>query len=330
VEGWPVNRNSPRLTPRIVLSRHGSSDPANSRNNPARFGPGFQPDYNVDSQSEFISIGELRSGIFLTMTNDLTPPLIELLNVSLVRSGRTVLHELNLRIADGEHVAIMGPNGSGKSTLIKTITRELYPLYDRNSSMRLFGQETWNVRELRSMMGIVSNDFELFLDRPITGGEAVLSGFFGSVGLAWHLEVTAAMEDKTAELLEWLEIEHLADRVMGEMSSGEVRRVMIARALVQAPRALLLDEPSNSLDVSAQVELRHTMSKLAQSGIALLLITHHLPDVVPEIERVIFMREGRIFGDGPKAEMLTTDWLERLFGCPVQVMQQDGYYHMVS
>lgn len=264
------------------------------------------------------------------MTTSITPPLIELRDVSVVRSGRTVLHGLNLSVADGEHVAIMGPNGSGKSTLIKTITRELYPLFDPTSSMRLFGQATWNVRELRCMLGIVTNDIDPFYGRVISGEEAVLSGFFSSVGLGRYHEVTAEMREKAAEVLERLEVPHLAERPIAEMSSGEVRRIMIARALVHEPRALLLDEPSNSLDVFAQVELRHTMSKLAQSGIALLLITHHLPDVVPEIERVIFMREGRIVGDGPKPELLTAEWLGRLFGCPVQVTRQDGFYHLVS
>jgi iron complex transport system ATP-binding protein len=263
------------------------------------------------------------------MTNS-TPPFIELRNVSVVRSGRVVLHELNLRIEAGEHVAIMGPNGSGKSTLIKTITRELYPLYDRSSSMELFGQGTWNVSELRSMLGIVSNDIDPFLGRAITGHEAVLSGFFSSVGLSRHQEIKAGMSEKSDELLARLEIGHLGDRVMGEMSSGEARRVMIARALVHDPKALLFDEPSNSLDVFAQMELRRTMSLLAQSGIGLLLITHHLPDVVPEIERVIFMRGGRIVGDGSKPELLTADGLGALFGCPVQVTRQDGYYHLVS
>jgi iron complex transport system ATP-binding protein len=263
------------------------------------------------------------------MTNP-TAPLIELRNVSVVRSGRVVLHELNLRIEAGEHVAIMGPNGSGKSTLIKTITRELYPLYDARSRMKLFGQETWNNSELRSMLGIVTNYIEPFLGREITGHEAVLSGFFSSVGLGRYHEVKPAMREKTDELMAWLEIAHLAERVVSEMSSGEARRVMIARALVHEPKALLLDEPSNSLDVFAQVELRRSMSKLAQSGIALLLITHHLPDVVPEIARVIFMREGRIAGDGAKAELLTAERLGTLFGCPVKVTRQDGYYHLVS
>jgi len=292
--------------------------------------PNGLPDYNGNSQSKFISHRQSEAIHSNHMTTDLTPPLIELRNVSVVRSGRSVLHGLNLRIEAGEHVAIMGPNGSGKSTLIKTITRELYPLFDPSSSMRLFGQETWNVRELRTMLGIVTNDIDPFYVRPITGEDAVLSGFFSSVGLGRYHEVTPSMYEKTSEVMTWLEIAHLAGRVIGEMSSGEVRRVMIARALVHAPRALLFDEPSNSLDVFAQVELRHTMSKLAQSGIALLLITHHLPDVVPEIERVIFMREGRIFGDGAKSELLSAEWLGRLFGCPVQVTRQGGYYHLVS
>lgn len=263
------------------------------------------------------------------MTNH-NPPLIELRNVSVARSGRVVLHDLNLRIEAGEHVAIMGPNGSGKSTLIKTITREFYPLQDEGSSMKLFGQQSWDVSELRSLLGIMTNDLAGFYVRPIIGRDAVLSGFFSSVGLWRHQKITPAMGEKTDELLAWLEIEHLARRVVGEMSSGEVRRVMIARALVHQPKALLFDEPSNSLDVVAQIELRRTMSKLAQSGIALLLITHHLPDVVPEIERVIFMRDGRIVGDGSKPELLTADRLGSLFGCPVHVTTQDGYYHLVS
>jgi iron complex transport system ATP-binding protein len=264
------------------------------------------------------------------MKTQAAPPLIELNNVSVVRSGREVLHMLSLRIEAGEHVAIMGPNGSGKSTLIKTFTRELYPRYDGISSMKLFGQASWNVSELRTMLGIVSNDIAPFYERAVSGRDAVLSGFFSSVGLGSYHKVTAAMQEKAEEVMAWLEIGHLAERVVGEMSSGEARRVMIARALVHDPKALLFDEPSNSLDVFAQLELRNTMSKLAQSGVALLLITHHLPDVVPEIERVIFMRGGRIVGDGAKPELLTTAGLSSLFGCPVQVTRQDGYYHLVS
>ena len=250
--------------------------------------------------------------------------------VSVARAGQVVLHDLNLRIEAGEHVAIMGPNGSGKSTLIKTITRELYPMQQEGSYMSLFGQEGWDVSELRSMLGIVNNDLAPFHSRPITGRDAVLSGFFSSIGLWRHQKIKPEMREKTRELMAWLEISHIADRIVNEMSSGELRRVMIARALVHDARALLLDEPSNSLDVSAQIELRQTLSKLAQSGIALLMITHHLPDVIPDIERVIFLREGRIVGDGPKSKLLTPASLGRCSAAPYKVIKQDGYYHLVS
>lgn len=258
------------------------------------------------------------------------PPLLEMRNVNVVRGGREVLHSLDLTIAQGEHVAILGPNGCGKSTLIKTITRELYPVFDPTTSIRLFGRDTWNVSELRTLMGIVSNDVEPFTARPIMGLEAVLSGFFSSVGLGYHHAVTEAMRRKARQVMRWLEIAHLSGREVSQMSSGEVRRVLIGRALVHSPRALLFDEPSNSLDVIAQMELRQTMRKLAASGLTLLLITHHLPDVVPEIGRVLFLREGRIVDDGPKARLLTARKLTELFGTAVGITRRDGHYHLIS
>jgi iron complex transport system ATP-binding protein len=258
-----------------------------------------------------------------------TPPLIDLRNVCVMRGPRLVLHDLNLTVETGEHVAILGPNGSGKSTLIKTITRELYPVQRDGSHMLIFGQERWDISILRSLLGVVSNDIVPFCSRPVSGYEAVVSGFFSSVGLWPHQRPTAQMRQKADALLSMLEVPHLAGRNVGEMSAGEARRVMIARALVHEPRALLFDEPSNSLDVFAQGELREAMRKLAQAGIALLLITHHLPDIIPEIERVIFMREGRIFADGPKADLLTEDSLAGLFGCPIELAERDGYFHVL-
>lgn len=254
--------------------------------------------------------------------------LIEFRNVSVIRGRNTVLHEINLTIGEGEHVAILGPNGSGKSTLIKLISRELYPVQADGSFLRIFGRDRWDVSTLRSYLGVVSNDIAPFCVRPITGRDAVVSACFSSIGLWPHQHVTLEMRHKAQHLLELLEVSHLADRNVREMSAGETRRVMIARALVHEPRALLFDEPSNSLDISAQNELRETMRKLARNGIGLLLVTHHLPDIVPEIDRVILMRDGRIFADGSKADLLTPETLGSLFGCPVRLFERDGYYHL--
>jgi iron complex transport system ATP-binding protein len=245
-----------------------------------------------------------------------------------MRGDRLVLRDITLGIQAGEHVAILGPNGCGKSTLIKTITRECYPLAQEGSSLKILGKDSWNIFELRPLLGIVSNDLMNTCTREITGLEVVLSGFFSSIGIQPYHDVTPAMLDKAHQVLELLEASHLAERDMTEMSTGEGRRVLIGRALVHDPLALLLDEPSNSLDLHATHELRILLRKLAQSGIGILLVTHHLADIIPEIDRVILLREGRVFADGAKASLLTADRLSELFGLPVELAARDGYYHL--
>jgi iron complex transport system ATP-binding protein len=258
----------------------------------------------------------------------LNAPLIELRRVSVMRGENIALHDLSLTIGAGEHVAILGPNGCGKSTLIKTITRECYPLARPGSSVSILGRTHWNIFELRELLGIVSNDLMTQCTREITGFDVVLSGFFSSIGIWPNHEIEPGMRTKAAEVLELLEAPGLAVKPVNEMSSGEARRVLIARALVHSPKALLLDEPSTSLDLFAQHELRETVRKLAQSGIGIVLVTHHLSDIVPEIERVILMRGGAIAADGPKKEILTADALKDLFGVNVELAQRDGYYHL--
>ena len=255
-------------------------------------------------------------------------PLIELRNVTVMRGANTALHDLSLKIGQGEHVAILGPNGCGKSTLIKTITRECYPLAQPDSSVEILGRALWNVFDLRSMLGIVSNDLMTQCTRGITGFDVVLSGFFSSIGIWPNHHVTDEMREKAAAVLDVLEAPHLSEKPVDEMSSGEARRVLIGRALVHDPKALLLDEPSTSLDLFAQHELRETVRRLARSGIGIVLVTHHLSDIIPEIDRVILMRGGQIVGDGPKAQLLTAGSLRELFGVGVELTERDGYYHL--
>lgn len=245
-----------------------------------------------------------------------------------MRGENIALRNLSLTIGAGEHVAILGPNGCGKSTLIKTITRECYPLAGPDSSISILGESMWDVVELRKRLGIVSNDLTTQCTREITGFEIVLSGFFSSIGIWPNHEVTDEMRDRATRVLALLESPHLAEKPVEEMSSGEARRMVIGRALVHDPKALLLDEPSTSLDLFAQHELRATLRKLAQSGMGILLVTHHLSDIIPEIERVIFMRQGTVTADAPKHHALTPAGLRGLFGVDVELVQRDGYYHL--
>jgi iron complex transport system ATP-binding protein len=254
--------------------------------------------------------------------------LIELRNVRVMRGDKAALDDLSLRIALEEHVAILGPNGCGKSTLIKTITRECYPVARENSSMTILGRERWNIFELRSLLGIVSNDLLAWCKADTPAREVVLSGFFSSQRVFRNHRVLPDQERRASAALERIGVLHLADRPMEEMSSGEAQRILIARALVHEPKALIFDEPTNSLDVLAQHGLRETMRELARSGVGIVLVTHHVADIIPEIERVVLMRDGRILADGRKEELLSAEQLSKLFRMPVDISKRDGYYHV--
>ncbi len=256
------------------------------------------------------------------------PALLDLQNISVMRGEKVVLEDFSLVIRADEHVAILGPNGCGKSTLIKTITRECYPVARGLSSMTILGQDRWDVFELRAMLGIVSNDLLARSSGDVSGRDVVLSGFFSSARIFPHHVVDPKHLALAEAALAQLQILHLAERPVAEMSSGEARRVLIARALVHRPRALLFDEPSNSLDVFARHSLRQSMSSLAKAGIGIILVTHDLSDLIPEIERVLLMSNGRIIADGPKEQMLLADRLEGLFKTKVEVDQRNGYYHL--
>ncbi len=196
------------------------------------------------------------------------------------------------------------------------------------SAMSILGQDSWDVFALRARLGIVSNDLMLSCTGDACGRDVVLSGFFSSISIFSNHVVDAGQRELAEAALSELKISHLADRPVCEMSSGEARRVLIARALVHKPRALLFDEPCNSLDLSAQQNVRHTMSTLANSGTAIILVTHELADIVPEIQRVVLLSRGRVVADGPKEEILQVERLAELFGVSVEMARRDGHYHL--
>jgi len=245
-----------------------------------------------------------------------------------MRGRRAALRDVSLRIETGEQVCILGPNGCGKSTLIKTITRECYPLAREGSRMRILGRQRWDIFELRSHLGIVTPDLLASCTTDSTGRDVVLSGFFSSTRIFPHHHPEPAQLERADAALSRLGITHLAERAVLEMSSGEAKRTLIARALVHEPHSLLFDEPSSALDIAAQCQLRDTLRELAGSKLAMLLVTHHVSEIIPEIERVILLRDGEIVADGPKERILTEENLRTLFAVEVRLHRNDGYFHL--
>jgi iron complex transport system ATP-binding protein len=261
-------------------------------------------------------------------------PVLELCEATVVKSDRRVLDSVTLTIHDGEHTAIIGPNGAGKSLLVSLLTHYERPLARTTDPppVRVFGDANWNVFDLRSQLGIVSADLHTRFvkgntEGRITATAAVLSAFLMSHGILRYGTVTDDMRQRADEALAAAGVAHLRRRTLDRMSSGEARRVMLARALVTSPRALVLDEPTTGLDLGARHSFMERIREIARAGTTIILITHHIEEIIPEIARVVLLREGRIAGDGAKASVLTGPTLAQLFGVPVNVEEAGGYYH---
>ena len=255
--------------------------------------------------------------------------MLECRNVSAYRGGTLVFDRFSLRIETGLNTVIIGPNGSGKTTLLKLLSRELYPVHDPESRLLVYGRDRWNVEELRSRLGIVSNDLQQDYGRYAKGREVILSGYYSSIGTYSHQQFSAAELSHAESLLERLDIAHLADRPFGKMSTGQQRRLLLARALIHDPEALLLDEPTSGLDISATFRYIETVRELMRSGTQVILVTHHLHEIPPEITRIVFIREGRVVAEGEKEQLLTSARVSALFGCPVKMVCGNGFYQAV-
>jgi iron complex transport system ATP-binding protein len=257
-------------------------------------------------------------------------PLLRLTDCVVVRDGRAILSVDDLTLHPGEHVAVLGPNGAGKSTLIRLLTRDVRPLAhdDGSPAVMLLGRERWDIASARRVMGIVSSALQGDYSVAVSVRDTVTSGFFGSIGLYHHQTVTAAMLARTGELLDLLGIAHLADRTMDTLSTGEARRALFARALVHDPAVLVLDEPTDGLDPNAQWHVLRAVSAIARAGHAVVLVTHHVSDIVPEVGRIVMIKDGRVLEDGPKADLLTGESLSRLFDIPATIEERGGWYRL--
>jgi iron complex transport system ATP-binding protein len=239
-----------------------------------------------------------------------------------------VFENLNLTIPQQQRIAILGPNGSGKTTLLKTINRELYPVVKENSWVRILGRDRWNVWQLRKQIGAVSHDLHNRYTPTTTALEVVVSGFQSSIGIHGLLADRVSPEHitKAREILATLGMAEFIETELKSMSTGQQRRCLLARALVHSPATLILDEPTAGLDIAASFDYLRQISRLALAGQNIVIVTHHLNEIPPEVDRVVLLKKGEIVADGSKTETLTAPLLSEIYETPVRVGQIDGHF----
>ena len=260
------------------------------------------------------------------------PPLLEIVHATVIKGGRKALDDISLTIGRGQHTAVVGPNGAGKSTLINLLTLVDRPVPATSGvpAVRVYGRDLWNVTELRRKIGVVSADLQQrFVSGnfagPILAMDAVLSGLLVTHGWAPPDDVTDAMRTRAHDALRRLGIGHLAAVPVSEMSTGEARRVLIARALINDPEVLVLDEPTAGLDLVARRRFLETIRDVARTGTTIVTVTHRLEEIIPEVRHVILLSRGRVEAAGPPSATLTPDLLSRVFEAPVTLGETDGF-----
>jgi iron complex transport system ATP-binding protein len=262
----------------------------------------------------------------MTLSSLQAGPILEIEQVTVYRGDTCVFEDFSFTLDEGKHTAILGPDGSGKSTLLKLLAGEVHPVPNDATHIRLFGQEQWNVWDVRKRLGMVSHDLQHQYMDQVTGLKVLPSGFYSSIRIYGHQEFSYAQLARADDMLKEMGAGSLKDRRFGEMSTGEQRRCLLGRALVHEPAALVNDEPTSGLDLTATFHYLDLVRAYIRNGNTLLLVTHHIHEIPPDVKRVVLLKQGKILQDGEKRSVLTEANLSWLFDCPVALAQTNGWY----
>jgi iron complex transport system ATP-binding protein len=254
---------------------------------------------------------------------------MEIKNATVYRGETRVFRKFSLEIPAGQSTAILGPNGAGKSTLLKLLDREIYPVQEKGSYVKVLGHGLWNVWDIRAHLGIVSQDLQDEYLGDAEGLDVLLSGLYSSIGVWTHQKFSAADVGRAGDMLKTLGVWNCRKKRFWEMSTGEQRRLLLGRALINDPDVLVLDEPTSGLDIKACFQYLTIIGGLISSGKTVVLVTHHVHEIPPGISRVVLLKDGKIAADGEKALILTSGNLTDLFDIPVEVVQVNGFYQVM-
>ena len=253
--------------------------------------------------------------------------LFDLKNLSIHRSGVHILDGVNWQVKAGEHWVILGANGSGKTSLLKALTGYMMPTRGEITLLgQEYGESDW--RELRKRIGVVSSSISYLVHDDDSGLEIVAGGSQAMIGF-WG-RISRSERERARRALSLLRVPQAVGRNWEVLSQGERQRVLIARALMAKPVILILDEPCEGLDPVAREKFLKDLRKLAKKKNApgLVLVTHHIEEIVPEFTHILALRQGRIIYAGPKSGGLNGHTLNKIFDAPLSVWKSDSRYYL--
>lgn len=256
--------------------------------------------------------------------------IIEFENIDVGYDEKVVLKDINLKIKSGEHFAILGANGSGKSTLMKLIQSQIHPRQTKEFKKEIFGKSRYSIFELKKELGVITNDLHNYFEKEagyLNGFEVVLSGYYSSIGIFTHQDFTKEQIKKALEVMNFLEIIDLKDKKVSSMSTGQLRKCIVARALIHDPKAFVLDEPTVGLDIKAQINFIKLLQKISLKS-TIILVTHHLEEIFPEIKNVALIYNNTIFKIGKKEDILNSENLSTIFDIKIEVKQKNKRYYI--
>jgi len=245
-------------------------------------------------------------------------------NINCFKGGFRVIKNLNLKIAYSENVILIGPNGSGKSSLIEIINRNIYPVVASESKLKIFEKELINIWELRKKISTVNNDIKNRINPNLKVFDLILSGLYGRY---CYIQNKSEKDSyKVEKIMKNINISNLSKKYFSNLSDGEKKISLIARALIKKPDILILDEPIANLDYKSKFFVVDKVDELSKLNTKILCVTHDISTITKIYDRVIMLKDGKIIDDGDQNKVINSENLNKLFGIQVEVTYDIGLW----
>ena len=247
---------------------------------------------------------------------------LDIKNTTAYKNDYKVIKNLSIKLFDKERIIILGPNGAGKSAIVDLINRNIYPIVKKDSYFRIFNDELIDIWKVRKYISTVNNEIKLRINKHLKVRDILLSGLYGKFCKINNPKIEDLI--KVKELIEKMLLNDIADKKFGYLSDGEKQISIIARAIINNPKVLILDEPSVNIDLKSRIFLIKKIQDLSQLGISILCITHDISIITKDYNRVIFLKDREIIRDGKPNELMTNKNINQLFDIDIKLIENSN------